>query len=214
MINLKILRAYLISVGCLFLSACVLVNDPKSATSTPPESTIEIQLNQLAHSHFKQVEARFQTNQSRALVFRVLSDIDKTSQWLTRVEDLQVLAVYNNHQYLLRTLLNSPWPFRDRELITCVETTFEDSLTIINIYSCSDRVPENEDYLRLQAVESKWQLRELSDSVLEVQYQTWIDPAGNVPAFIFNRELIKNTKSDLKKLQQIIEESHLSDFAY
>ena len=156
----------------------------------------------------------FLTSKSKALVFRVLSDIKQTPQWLQRVDSLEVLTVYNNHQYLLRTIINSPWPFQNRELITCVDTFFEEKITTIKIVSCSDRAAIDDQYLRLKHLESSWEIRQVSDSLVEVNYKTWIDPAGAVPAFIFNSELINNTKVDFKKLQAIIENASLAQYAY
>jgi len=209
----KVLQASFLVVSLLLLSSCVITHREvdKQVKTT---ADLQVKLNQYKQSNFKQVEATFFTQQSKALVFRVLSDIKQTSQWLKRVESLQVLAVYNNHQYLLRTVINSPWPFQDRELITCVDTFFEEKLTTIKIFSCSDKVPIDDQYQRLLHVESSWQIKEVSDSLVEVNYKTWIDPAGVVPAFIFNSELINNTKVDFKKLQTIIENASLAQYAY
>ena len=207
----KILPTCLLLLSTLLLSSCVITHQ----TQPPQANTnIQVKLNQYKQSDFKQVEATFLTHQSKALVFRVLSDIKKTSQWLQRVESLTVLSAYNNHQYLLRTVINSPWPFQDRELITCVDTFFEEKTTRITIFSCTDRVASDDTFLRLQHVQSSWTITELSDSLVEVSYKTWLDPGGVVPAFIFNSELIDSTKVDLKKLQQIIETSSLEQYSY
>lgn len=197
----------------ILLSGCKTL-EQKKAGEEKVNSNIQFKLTPFKQSNFKQVEATFYTAQSKSLVFRVLSDIKKTPEWLVRVNSLEVLNVYNNHQYLLRTIINSPWPFKNRELITCVDTFFKKTHTTINIYSCSDRIPLNELYVRISEIESSWVISNISDSKVEVNYKTWIDPSGNVPAFIFNSELINSTKTDLKKLQKIIDNSVLSEYAY
>ncbi len=209
----KTLQTCCLAVSLLLLSSCVIT---QSAQKKVPQKTPELQvtLNQYKQSNFKQVEATFFTKKSKALVFRVLSDIKQTAQWLERVSSLEVLTIYNNHQYLLRTIINSPWPFQDRELITCVNTFFEEKITTIKIISCSDRVPVDDQYLRLLHLESSWEIKETTGSVVEVNYKTWIDPAGAVPAFIFNSELINSTEIDLKKLQTMIENASLAQYAY
>lgn len=197
------------------LSGCVLVSQAEQSEQKMNEKVnIQVESSQYKQSEFKQVEATFFTKQSKELVFRVLSNIEQTSQWLARVDSLEVIEVYNNHQYLLRTRLNSPWPFHNRELITCVDTFFEEAITRINISSCSERVPEDEAYVRLPEVESFWTIKKISDSFVEVNYKTWLDPTGHVPAFIFNRELINSTETDLGKLKVLIDNSSLADFSY
>lgn len=203
---------------CWFLSIPLLCScvslDQEQPQESEKQQRLQVELNQYQQSDFKQVEGMFFTHQSKELVFRVLSDIEKTSQWLQRLHSLEVLTVYNNHQYLLRTIINSPWPFQDRELITCVDTFFEETVTIIKISSCSERVPLNDQYVRLLNVESSWVISKISDSLVEVNYKTWIDPEGMVPAFIFNSELIDSTEIDLEKLQTIIDNASLSQYSY
>ena len=210
---LKILKICFLLTSIQLLSSCSSVYTEQKQSSISTEN-IQVKLNQYKQSDFKQVEATFFTQQSKALVFRVLSDTDQTPQWLQHLDSLEVLAVYNNHQYLLRTIIDSPWPFQNRELITCVDTFFKESITLINIYSCTDRVPIDERYLRLSHIESSWEIREISDSLVEINYKTWIDPAGVVPAFLFNRELIRSTVVDLKRLKTIIENASLAQYSY
>lgn len=212
-ILIKICTGFLGLLMVMMLVSCA--SQPKQLQQAQQLSAqIQVKLNHYQQSDFKQVEATFYTHQSKALVFRVLSDIKQTSQWIEKLESIEVLSVYNNSQYLLRTTINSPWPFQNRELITCVDTFFADKVTTINIYSCHERVTINDQYLRLTHAQSSWRLTEATDSRVEINYKTWIDPAGYVPAFIFNHELIKNTKIDLKKLQSIIENASLTQYAY
>jgi len=191
--------------GCSFM---------KSKESDNFKSSIQVELTRYQQSAFKQVEASFLTSKSKELVFRVLSDIEQTPEWLQRVNRLEVLDIYNNQAYLLRTIIDMPWPFKDREIISCVDTGFQEMLTTIDIYSCSDRVPENEQYLRLPDVVSSWKIKEIDQETVEIKYKTWVDPNGNIPAFIFNNELINSTKIDFKKLQAIIEQTSIKSFTY
>lgn len=210
---LKVSRIFFFFCAILCLFSCITVQK-ESKKDSPSEGVLQIKLNQYKQNEFKQVEATFFTHQSKELVFRVLSNIKQTPQWLSRINRLEVLAVYNNHQYLLRTIINSPWPFKNRELITCVDTFFEENITRISISSCSERVALNDAYLRLLEVESRWTIKKRSNSLVEVNYKTWIDPAGNVPAFIFNNELLDNSRADLKKLQTIIDNASLAQYSY
>jgi uncharacterized membrane protein len=207
----KALQVCFFLVSIQLLSSCATVEQKQKLKST---ASIQVKLNQYKQSNFKQVEATFLTKKSKNLVFRVLSNIKQTPKWLQRVDSLEVLTAYNNHQYLLRTIINSPWPFQNRELITCVNTFFEENITTIKIYSCSDRVLINDQYFRLLHVESSWRIKTITNSLVEVNYKTWIDPGGAVPAFIFNRELIDSTAVDLKKLQTLIENASLDQYSY
>ena len=88
--RLKTLQACFLLVSIQLLSSCVIVHQEQEPKS---KASIQVELNQYKQSNFKQVEATFFTHQSKNLVFRVLSDIDQTSQWLQQVDSLEVLAV-------------------------------------------------------------------------------------------------------------------------
>lgn len=197
----------------MLLSGCGVLKTQQQVVVNKTEF-IHVGLSPYHDSNFKQVEVIFFTHQSKELVFRVLSDIEKTSEWFTKIKSLDVLSVYNNQQYLLKTVIKTPWPFKDRELITCVDTTFEDLSTMISISSCSDRVSEGSKNLRIADVESHWVIEEVSESLVKVSYKTWLDPEGNIPSFVFNSELIDGTKNDFNRLKKIIESASLNDFAY
>ncbi|PKG38319.1 hypothetical protein [Psychromonas sp. Urea-02u-13] len=214
---LKILKNCFLFTSITLLAGCAIVHQEEEVPLKSQQKynpNFQVKLNQYQQSNFKQVEATFFTQQPKELVFRVLSNIEQTSQWLQRLDSLEVLTVYNNHQYLLRTVINSPWPFKNRELITCVDTFFEEDNTTINIYSCSERVESDEVNLRLSQLESSWKITKISDSLVEVNYKAWLDPAGIVPAFIFNSELIDGTKADFIKLQAIINDASLDQYSY
>jgi len=175
---------------------------------------LQVYLSTYPNSDFKQVNATFNTNKSKEVVFRVLSSLEKTTQWLEEIEQIEALSIYSNSQFLLRTLINSPWPFKQRELISCVKTSFEDTVTIIDVTSCSERWPLSNNYVRVSEVASRWVITATSNSTSQVNYQTWLDPQGLVPAFFFNQQLKKSTEKSLKKLQKIIATATLDQFSY
>jgi len=206
------LAGYLLTACSLLLTSCSTV--PPQEKLSPSVNRLLVKLTKYKQSAFNQVEAKFVTHQSKALVFRVLSDIKKTPQWLDKINTLAVVAEYNHQQFLLRSIIESPWPFQDREIITCVNNDFAKSVTTINIFSCSERIPMDPQYLRVSQLESSWIIKDLPDSSVEVTYKTWMDPSGNVPAFIFNSQLLDTTKVSFKKLQVIIEKASLTQYYY
>jgi len=174
-------------------------------------------LEDVPKSEFKRITANFTSPKSKELVFRVLSDLKRTSLWLAEIDSIETLAVYNNSQYLLRTIINSPWPFQPRELITCVDTSFEPNVTTITVVSCSERWPINKQYVRVKALSSSWRIVDISDTSeagVRITYRAWLEPQGNVPAFFFNQQLVSKTEASLSKLQEIIQASHLSQYSY
>lgn len=210
MIN-SLFHMLLLMLSVTLITSCSAIK-PKQPLKNAHRLTVT--LNQYPQSAFKQVEATFFTQQSKDVVFRVLSDIDQTPQWLENAENLQVLDVYNNSHYLLRSIISSPWPFKKRELITCVKTDFTQTIITINIASCSERSPKDLKYVRVSQLTSNWSITQLNNGWTKVNYTAWLDPNGYVPAIFFNNALNQKTISSMKKLQLIIEKTTLSDYYY
>lgn len=210
----RFLYLYILLIN-LLLSGCVSTdNKQKTNRVHNQQDNALLQLKQYQDSDFNEVEVSFYSQQSRALIFRVLTDIDKTPLWFKRVQKLEVLEVYNNQSFLLRTIISTPWPFKDRELISCVNTVFAETSTTINIHACSERVKQSDKFLRLTQMQSSWQLTQIDDQLVKVNYKIWLDPQGHVPAFIYNRELKANTLTDMKKLQTVINQASIQDYPY
>ena len=207
------IKIILIVIGCWFVVSCATHQRHSSnqVLSQPVEQLL-VQLYDYPNSDFKQVTARFTTPKSKELVIRVLSSLEHTSQWLEEVASIETLVMVSHSEFVLRTVLNSPWPFKQRELISCVTTNFEPQVTTINIESCSDRLALNEQFVRITDLKSRWVITATSKSSVVVNYQTWLDPAGAVPAFFFNLQLEKTTVKSLNRLQKVIEQASLDQY--
>jgi hypothetical protein len=175
---------------------------------------LQVQLEHYPNNDFKRVTAHFSANKSKELVFRVLSSLEQTAQWFQEIDSIKTLTIYSNNHFLLRTVINSPWPFKQRELITCVTTSSKPTVTTIDVVSCSERWPLDNQYVRVNEVSSHWEITATSVATADISYQTWLDPQGYVPAFLFNQELKKSTEKSLARLQNIIASASLQQYSY
>ncbi len=189
---------------CISLSYCVNMPQPSLNHST---TLSRISLVNKVGSDFHQINATFQVTGDKATAFKIISNLSRTKDWLPEVESIQTLEIYDFNNFLLRTVLDSPWPFKQRETITCVSTTFDEKTTRIDIKSCPQRYPANKSYVRVEQLKSSWRIKQLANNTVEIDYQTWLDPTGYVPAYFFNQQLLTRTKSSLNKLQTIINDA-------
>ncbi|WP_432463911.1 START domain-containing protein [Agarivorans sp. QJM3NY_33] len=190
------------------------VSQREAADQSLINADFKIELSQYQHSPYKQVEAQFTTEQNLQLVFRVLSDLQRTAQWFEHLQAIETLEIYSNQQFLLRTIIKSPWPLTDRELITCVATNFEPKRIQIRVSACSDRYPPNPQWVRVSATKATWTLLQQASGAVLVNYKAWLDPNGNVPALFYNQQLIASTTASLHQLIKLIESSSLQQYAY
>jgi len=198
---------------CALISAC---SPLKTIPETPYHQSTAINLALSAHSNsaFQQVEANFTTARPLQLVYLVISNLKLTPSWFDGLSSIEVLEQINNNQFLLRSIMNSPWPFKQRELITCVTTKFSQQLISINIESCSDKHPMSASFVRVKHAYAHWEIQQVNNKEVNVNYTAWLNPQGNVPANFFNSKLSSSSRKSLQKLQHLIHSARHEDFVY
>lgn len=136
-----------------------------------------------------------------------LSTTARIPDWMAYVEGVTVVDYIDHNNYVIKVRLDLPWPLRNRELVACVETSFPDSETVINMRNCPDRVPADST-IRVKGLEAQWRLHAMSRELTRVEYSTWVDLGGLVPATGFNLLLKNTTQSSLQKLRNLMQSSH------
>ena len=101
----------------------------------------------------------------------------------------RTLLDYQKDKYIQYYLVYGlPWPFTNRDFAAETRIT-KDSVTgehtMISV-SMADRVPVKPDMVRINKYMQKWILQPLDDQTVHVILEGFIDPGGNVPAWIYN----------------------------
>jgi hypothetical protein len=206
-------RYFLILVTSLMLTACSLF---KTIPANPyhPVNDLKLTLKNHPNSTFQQLESSFSVSQPLQLTYLVIADIALTPQWFDGLTSIELLKQISNKQFLLRSIIASPWPFKPRELITCVSTAFSKNVIDIKINSCSEKHPITSEYVRVVRANAHWTITQTATNEVKVNYQAWLDPQGNVPAFLFNSKLLSSSAKSLQKLQHLIHQAQKEDYAY
>lgn len=187
--------------GALLISC---VNTKQYTRTLQGNSAVVAVLGNHNDSDFKQVRATFKVESDLTTSFKVISDLTKTKLWLREVDNIRTVKIDDFNNFLIYTVLNSPWPFSKRETVTCVNTTLTDIEVNIKIRNCSERYPESASYVRVPQIKSSWKILKIDEREIKVIYSAWINPGGNVPAFFFNQQLGQQTTKSLTRLQQLI----------
>jgi len=213
MINFGNVRYFLILATSLMLSACSLF---KTIPANPyhPVNDLKLTLKNHPDSAFQQLKSSFSVSQPLQLTYLVIANIALTPQWFDGLTSIELLKQTSNKQFLLRSVIASPWPFKPRELITCVNTAFSKSAIDIKINSCSKKYPVSGEYVRVERANAHWTITQTTTNTVRVDYQAWLDPQGNVPAFFFNSKLLNSSAKSLQKLQHLIHQAQKEDYAY
>jgi hypothetical protein len=131
-------------------------------------------------------ETNFQASVDR--VSMMIMDPEYGDWWEKNFIQRKLLD-YQRDKYIQYYLVYGlPWPFANRDFAAETRIT-KDSVTaeqtMISI-SMADRVPVKPDMVRINKYLQKWILQPLGDQQVHVILEGFVDPGGNVPAWIYN----------------------------
>lgn len=197
---LKKFRLFGIS-GFTFLLLCGCSVTPN--VPAPPASSLSVYIDASGSNIFHAARAEFSVRSSYQQVFRILGDTKRIQDWMLYVRKVELLEYYDHNHFLIRAQLDLPWPFKDRELIACVDTGFDRTGAVIRMYDCANRV-DTTSVIRIAGLASEWRLVSADDGGTRIYYDTWIDLGGRIPAYAFNLLLKPTTEHSMRKLIALI----------
>ncbi|MEC8427435.1 MAG: hypothetical protein VXZ35_03345 [Pseudomonadota bacterium] len=201
--SLTFKHATLYLIIALLVSACT----PTQHRDATADQTITVITTPHPLSPFNIAKAHFEVPKSRRDIMMFLSTTARIPDWMAYVDGVTVVDYIDHNNYVIKARLDLPWPLRNRELVACVETSFLDNETVINMRNCPDRIPADST-IRVKGLEAQWRLHAMSGELTRVEYSTWIDLGGFVPAIGFNLLLKNTTQGSLQKLRNLMQSSH------
>ncbi|MEM9888168.1 MAG: START domain-containing protein [Bacteroidota bacterium] len=111
-------------------------------------------------------------------ILSVIRDYKAYPEWSYKTKSLRILERINPDTHYAYTVVDFPFPMKDRDLITYSETTYEaNGNLIISLKSVPDKIAKTE-YVRINKVRGFWKLIPLSDNKTRVIYQLASESVG------------------------------------
>jgi hypothetical protein len=127
----------------------------------------------------------------------------KSTEWWTKdVSEVKILAYEPEKLIQYYLVYDVPWPFTDRDLvvesiITADPGTGKETILATPI---SNLIPENPERVRIKNYWQKWTVQQQGKGVVRVVLEGYVDPAGNVPSWLYNMVI---TETPLKVIREV-----------
>ncbi|MCX6246003.1 MAG: hypothetical protein NTU98_15020 [Bacteroidetes bacterium] len=128
----------------------------------------------------------------------ISADIEKVSAlignpvnsdwWGDDVSDISVLLFKKNRNIRYYFIYHVPWPFTDRDLVANVEINEDPATSARTVFSTPlpGVIPEKKGLIRVTDFWQKWTIQPLSNGMIHLVLEGYINPAGSVPAWLYN----------------------------
>lgn len=117
----------------------------------------------------------------------LFTDVGNMPHWVYRTREVRRLAVISDREIYAYSVIDLPWPFHDRDSVFHIlisQNPHTYALTI-RIESVSGYYPQQRNRVRMPVVKSTWSVTPVGDGDVEVMFQGYGDPGGNLSSPIF-----------------------------
>lgn len=167
------------------------------------ENGIKVYTRVVRGSKFKEYKATTLINAPIDSIIAVLVDGDNFKKWNYKTTTSTLLSRVSNNEFVVYMFNDMPWPAKNRDHISGLTLyKVNDSLAKIDIKSLPNRLPLNNNIIRVVDFSGFWLLEKSHNGTLVTQ-QMHGDPGGFIPYFIVNTVIVDapfNSFSRLKRL--------------
>ena len=135
-------------------------------------------------------------------------DMASYNRWVHQLADIDVLEKIDGLEYVVRQIINTPWPLQKREMIlrTGFISTGENSLAV-TISGEPDFLPDNPKYHRVRHSKGIWIFTPTSPGTIHITFVMHIDPGKDVPASVSNSGLFEVPFYSLNNLRTLLKDA-------
>ncbi|MHC1775482.1 MAG: hypothetical protein AB9834_08725 [Lentimicrobium sp.] len=165
---------------------------------------IRLYIRQEANTKFKTFYGETSFRGSCSKVLSLVGNPERTDWWGDDIKDIRVLAYEKDKLIRYYFVYDLPWPFTDRDLVAGVKLSDDPVTGIKTVFSnpLQNVVPVNPDLVRVTDFRQKWTIRPLNDGMVNVTLEGYINPAGDVPAWLYNMVIVDIPLRLLKEIRK------------
>jgi hypothetical protein len=136
----------------------------------------------------------------------ILMGVDKNIKWVYHTKTLRLINRFSNNELIYYAETSLPWPMRNRDQairINLYPDSVNHSLKIITTGE-PKAIPETKGIVRVAYFLGIWQVKEISDGKISIEYYLNVDPGGSIPAWISNMFVAKGPYETFINLSELL----------
>jgi hypothetical protein len=210
-INDKSYRTGLISGRLLFFLFLFLylhsVGFSQEWTLRKDQNDIKVYTREYYGSGFKEIKATLNVKSTLGGVVKLFSEIPSFTKWIyscTTSYELKKVSPTEGYAY---SIVESPWPISNRDLITHYTRT-QDPKTravLITMQGVKDYIPEVKGLERVTSLIGMTIITPGKDGMIQITHQLHVEPGGYLPGWLANFFVTDGPLNSFLKLKELLE---------
>lgn len=172
-----------VASSLLFLSSLAVASDWQLEMD---EAGVQLYSKESASSPMKTVKVVSQVKASLSNLVSFLSDYSQFPAWMDKVSKVEKLKDISDQESLTYTVIDSPWPERDRDNVLYSKWEQDASTLVVTkkIISEPQYLSEDASKIRTPFFEGEWKLVPKGQGLVEVTYTVDFNPGGKVQGWL------------------------------
>ena len=190
----------------LFLLGFVLNGTAQSNwTLYKKDNNYTIWLKDVPNEKIKQFKLQSNIKGDCGAVQRILKDVENMHLWYDKVKSVTLLKKINDYEAIYLLEYDLPFPFEDRIATIKGSLEYNNTSDIIKVKTTfyPYEVPKDKkDYLIISKIASSWEIKKLPDNSISILHSGYLDPEGNIPAWLVNEGITSGPIKTLEGLKR------------
>ncbi len=151
---------------------------------------------------------RMNINCDATAALMLIADANRTKNWMSNVENVEILKQVSQNNWYQRTVLNTPWPFNKQDMVSeylVLHDTINNIITV-KITPADNIMPKQKGIDRLNTFTAEWQIEQTkrgntkitftTSSTVPPEYPVWVQDPVVRKVFLSN---LRGFKKELTK---------------
>jgi hypothetical protein len=176
-----------------FISFAV-YSEPTAWTLEQEKENINLKIftREIEGSNLSEFKGEMLVKAELTTIAALLLDSDAAPEWMHQCEKFEILEQVDELSVVVYFINGAPWPVSDRDaVIMSVMSQDPETLALkVEISTVNDRLPENDDYVRISHMTGLWLFEPVGNGQVLITYQAHANPGGSLPDWLANSVVV------------------------
>ena len=136
-----------------------------------------------------------------------LNDADSYKEWVYKCASSRLVERISDFELYYQVESDFPFPLSDRDLVVYTIQKIDASGTFhSDSVARPDYQPKEKGVVRISLFESHWKVTALGDGTVFIDYNSKVDPAGNIPLWVINLGLTIGPVKTMESFTEFVEQ--------
>ena len=170
------------------------------------KGNLKIYTRKSVHSDIKELRIITTMKASIEDFVDALNDADSYKVWVYKCESSKLVEKVSDSELYYQVETDFPFPMSDRDLVAYTKQEFDEhGVFYSNTIATPNKQPKEKGVVRINLFESHWKVIPQNDGSVYIDYNSKVDPAGNIPQWIVNLGLTVGPVKSMERFTEFVE---------